>query len=200
MHGRRARSPRGEGDRLRVDLIEAAIALMDQHGDVDAVTLRAVARSAGVSPTAVYRHFDDHLELLREAVAFCWSTFHDAIASAARSSTDPYDSFRAAGDAYVTFAATTPGRYRVMFSNRISIPATPDGEGMVTFQILVDLVEAILRDRGDDRDAVAVAVQVHTWIHGIVDLGTSHPTGPWPTVGQQLDGLQAALRLVPPTG
>lgn len=191
----RAKYARGEGDRLRVDLITAAIDLMDQHGDVDAVTLRAVARAVGVSPTVVYKHFDDHDALLRASVEFCWSNFHAAIDGARRSETDPYRAFRATGDAYVRFATESAGQYRVMFSNRIEVPDAPEGSGMVTFQILVELVRSILEDRDDARDPFVVAVQVHTWIHGIVDLCGTHPHGPWPAIDEQLDGLQTALGL-----
>ena len=97
----RRRSPRGEGDTLRTDLVEAAADLIAEHGEIEAVSLRAVARRAGVSPTAVYRHFDDHVELLRGTVDHCWSTFFEQLSSAYASSDDPFVAFRAMGDAYV---------------------------------------------------------------------------------------------------
>ena len=50
---------------------------------------------------------------------------------------------------------------------------------------------------GDDRDPFFVAVQVHTWIHGIVDLVGCHPDALWPEMDSLLDGLSAALRLDP---
>ncbi|MGB3737621.1 MAG: helix-turn-helix domain-containing protein, partial [Ilumatobacter sp.] len=52
----RQRNPRGEGDQLRTDLLEAGADLIAEHGSVDGISLRAVARRTGVSPTAVYRH------------------------------------------------------------------------------------------------------------------------------------------------
>ena len=60
------RSARGEGDKLRAELLDAPT--MATHGDIDSISLRAVARRAGVPATAVSRHFDNHLDLLREAV------------------------------------------------------------------------------------------------------------------------------------
>ena len=80
----RQRYARGEGDKLRTDLIDAATDLMATHGSIDGISLRAVARRAGVSPTAVYRHFDDHLDLLRESVADCWKHFYEIMIDAAR--------------------------------------------------------------------------------------------------------------------
>lgn len=204
----RQRYARGEGDRLRDDLLGAATELMAETGSIEGISLRAVARRAGVSPTAVYRHFDDHLDLLRESVAQCWRNFYETMVAARDSSTDPYVAFRAAGDEYVRFAMEHQGQYRVLFSNRIHLDLTdldlpnsmePPDEmseaGMSAFQVLVDLVSAILERNGDDRDAFFVAVQVHTWIHGMVDLVGCHPDAPWPDMEPMLDGLSAALGL-----
>jgi hypothetical protein len=49
------------------------------------------------------------------------------------------------------------------------------------------------------RDHFFVAVQVHTWMHGIVDVCRSHPAMPWPETEALLDGLSDALRLREPT-
>lgn len=192
----RQRNARGEGDRLRTDLLDAAAELMAEHGSVDGISLRAVARCAGVSATAVYRHFDDHVELLQEAVRHCWINFLDALESARDAGTDPFDAFHRCGLAYATFATTRPGQYRVLFSGRIEIAAETAVVAEATFQILVDLVEAMLTELSDDRSAHFVAVQVHTWIHGIVDLSSGHPHDDWPPVAAQLLGLRDALGLV----
>lgn len=204
----RRRNPRGEGDRLRTDLLDAATALMAEHGTIDGISLRAVARRAGVSPTAVYRHFDDHLSLLQESVARCWQKFYDVMAAARDSSPDPFEAFHAAGIAYIDFAMNHQGEYRVLFSNRIQLDMAGheladtvharDGvidPGISAFEVLVGLVAAILERRDDSRDSFFVAVQVHTWIHGIVDLIGCHPDVPWPDTNTMLDGLSSALDL-----
>jgi AcrR family transcriptional regulator len=197
LPARRPKSARGEGDRLRQDLLESAANLMATHGDVESISLRAVARNAGVSATAVYRHFDDHLTLLREASEFCWANFRDALATARLSSTDPFISFRAHGEAYVRFAIDQPGQYRVLFSNKLDLGDEPSAVGRSAFQLLVDDVTTILQLLDDDRDPQFVAAQVHTWIHGIVDLRNTHPDVPWPDTMDLLDGLGVALALVP---
>jgi len=195
----RQRYARGEGERLRVDLLESAADLMAEHGNVAQVSLRKVAGRAGVSPTAVYRHFDDHTELLRESVLFCWTNFRNVLQEAKDSSDDPFVALRNAGDAYVRFAMESPGQYRVMFSNTIDVGLVSsdlgNSAGFSAFEILIDLVSAVLVARGDDRDAFFVAVQVHTWIHGIVHLCGNHPDIPWPPVSELLDGLVETLRL-----
>ena len=182
----RQRYARGEGDRLRIDLLNAAAELMATHGTIESISLRAVAREAGVSPTAVYRHFDDHLDLLRESVEFCWTNFYDAI--------------QAGRDNYVDFAMSNRGQYRVLFSNRIDLGMEKSEPGLTAFQILVDLVRDILHANGDGRDPYYVAIQTHTWIHGIVDLCGGHPDMPWPETSEMLDGLALALGLINVTG
>lgn len=206
----RRRNARGEGDRLRGDLLDAATELMAEFGTIDGISLRAVARRAGVSPTAVYRHFDDHVDLLRESVARCWSDFYATMVTARDSSTDPFEAFRAAGDAYVRFATERSGEYRVLFSNRIQLdmtgvglsdatdrPEFGDDPGSSAFDVLVGLVAAIQERTDDGRDPYFVAVQVHTWIHGMVDLIGCHPDAAWPPMDTMLDGLSAALDLDP---
>ena len=190
----RQRNPRGEGDRLRDDLLTAAAELMSTHGSVDQVSLRSVARTAGVSPTAVYRHFDDHLDLLRESIQFCWTNFNDALTRSFSPDDDPFVAFRRCGEAYCEFAANNQGQYRVLFSNRIDLDEKPI-VGLETFELLVGLVSRMLGEMDDTRDPVFVAVQVHTWIHGIVDLCATNDRAPWPATASLLDGLAAALGL-----
>ena len=193
----RQRYARGEGDRLRDDLLAAAAELMSKHGSVDQLSLRSVAREVGVSPTAVYRHFDDHLDLLRQSVDYCWANFHQALLDSLHDGQDPYAAFRSCGDAYCDFALQNTGQYRVLFSNRMDLHADKPDAGIETFQLLIDLVAAILAERDDPRDPFLVAVQVHTWIHGIVDLRTSGPDVPWPPIDTQIHDLADALDLLP---
>ena len=194
-------NPRGEGDRLRTELLDAAADLLADLGSVDAVSLRAVARRAGVSATAVYRHFADHGELTRAAVRHCWDRFASALAGALEAGgapPDPFDDFVRCGRAYATFAHEHPGQYRVMFSHHDLIEGETELVASGTFEVLVELVRAMLDDLGDERDPHVVAVQVHTWIHGIVDLDRSSPDPDWPPVDEQLTGLATALGLVRP--
>lgn len=201
----RPRNPRGEGDRLRRELLDAAAELIAETGDVEKVSLRAVAQRVGVSPTAVYRHFDDHVALLHAAVAHCWSEFTVALASAGDVD-DPYQRLREMGSAYAHFAVEQHGKYTVLFTDTFRLldhadetneegGGSEESFGSEAFSLLVDLVAEILTANGDDRDPFFVAVEVHTWIHGIVDLTCRNPKMPWPSVDDLLDDLLARLGL-----
>lgn len=194
----RERNPRGQGERLRVDLIDAAVDLIAETGSVDGVSLRAAAKRAGVSPMAVYNHFADRDALLVAAVEHCWDEFQAAIA-ATLDEPEPSARLRAAGDAYVRFALEHPGRYAVMFSGTRNLPERAVPIGMSAFDTLVAMVADILDARHDGRDPAFVAVQVHTWIHGMVSLLGCAPDGPWPSTDALLDDLLVRLGLGPPT-
>lgn len=194
----RERNPRGQGERLRVDLIDAAVDLIAETGSVDGVSLRAAAKRAGVSPMAVYNHFADKEALLVAAVEHCWDEFQAAIAATLDES-EPSARLRAAGDAYVRFALEHPGRYAVMFSGARNLPERAVPIGMSAFDTLVAMVADILDGNHDRRDPAFVAVQVHTWIHGMVSLLGCAPGGPWPSTEALLDDLMVRLGLGPPT-
>lgn len=170
---------------------------MAEKGDIDAISLRAIAARAGVSPTAVYRHFDDHHDLLRAAVDHCWSEFAQAFVDADEGITDPFERLRTSGDAYVRFAMEQAGKYHVLFSNKIDLAHDGHPVGISAFEMLVEKVTAILDVLGDDRDPRFVAVQVHTWMHGIVDLIGRHQDFDWPPVDVLLDDLVVRLGLAP---
>ena len=194
----RPRSPRGEGESLRIDLLDAAAELMATHGSIDKVSVRAVAAAAGVSPTAVYRHFDNHTDLLWAAVQYCFDEFATAMRSAWTESDDVYERLAKSGRAYIRFALEETGKYRVMFSNRVPLPEREEPVGMHAFDELVAKVRDILDDRGDDRDPEVVSVQIWSWIHGMVDLLGNHPElDMWPDAEAALDEMQRRLDLVP---
>ena len=103
--------PYHHGD-LRAALLDAADALLDQGGD-GAVSLREVARMAGVSATAAYRHFADKEALLAALALRGFEAFGAAMAAAVAAGDVPPHVAR--GRAYLRFALARPGRFRLMF-------------------------------------------------------------------------------------
>src|SRR5918912_2806062 len=67
----RVRNQRGEGERLRTALLDAAAELLAESQDVEQLSVRAVTARAGVSPTALYLHFQDKEELTRAVRERC---------------------------------------------------------------------------------------------------------------------------------
>ena len=80
-----------------------------------ALSLRAVAREAGVSPAAPYHHFKDKTELLEAVAAEGWTQLDAAIAKVRAEAATPADALDEIGVAYVCFARQNPAIYRVMY-------------------------------------------------------------------------------------
>jgi AcrR family transcriptional regulator len=100
----RTRNRRGEGARLREEVIAAATRLIEEKGQ-DAVSLRAIARSAGITAPSIYAHFEDLDDVLEAVVA---NTF-DALAAYLRrgieAHTDPVARLR--GACHATWPSAT---------------------------------------------------------------------------------------------
>ncbi|MFT3694151.1 MAG: TetR/AcrR family transcriptional regulator [Kofleriaceae bacterium] len=99
---------------LREALIAAALKEIGKSGP-DGFSLREVARRAGVSAPAVYRHFKDKDQLLAAVAVECGQRITQAMQEAvAAAPDDPLEKFRARGIAYVQFAVSHPEHFRAM--------------------------------------------------------------------------------------
>lgn len=104
---------------LRQALVDASLELLAERGP-RAVTLREVARRAGVSHTAPYRHFADRSSLLAAAAARCHAELGARLLSARRAAgSTAAAQLEAVMHAYVEFAVSNPGRFRLMFGSDI---------------------------------------------------------------------------------
>jgi len=183
---RRRRAPRGQGDRLREEIIDATERLLVEKGDQDAVSIRAVADAVGVSPPSIYLHFEDKNELIFAVCERHFARF-DAILQAARESEDdPVESLMACGRAYVKFGLENPEHYRILFMTKPE--QTPESwtaekvMGSAAFEHLVEAV-AMAIDSIDIQprpDPVFVSISMWSIAHGITSLLLTHPNFPWP--------------------
>jgi AcrR family transcriptional regulator len=99
---------------LREALIKATLRAIAEDGP-DGFTLRDVARRAGVSPAAPYRHFQDKDELLAAVAGECAERLGATITAAVAEATDnALDRFRRVGIAYVQFAHAHPEHFRAL--------------------------------------------------------------------------------------
>lgn len=180
---KRRRNPRGEGGRLRADLIAAATEILEEDGSEDAVTLRAVARKAGVTPMSIYAHFADVDALLLEVVRAAFERLTNALRAAEDAAASPTANLAAVCRAYVEYALTHPDEYRVMFARHgrtrrsamTAVRPIPELGGADAFGVLV---EAVARTGADDPAERATMLWVA--IHGMVSLRDALPAFPWP--------------------
>lgn len=100
--------------RLREALLEAATRLVSEVGPAG-FTLREVARRAGVSHNAPYRHFRDRDALLAAVAAQGFRELAQEMEKGAKAEPSPLGRLRGSGLAYVSFALRRPAHFTVMF-------------------------------------------------------------------------------------
>jgi AcrR family transcriptional regulator len=199
----RPRARRGEGHRLRGELIAAASALLAELGDANQLSMRAVAAAVGVTPPSIYRHFPDKQALLVAVLEERWEELYQTLAAAVDD--DPFRSLRAVGLAYVRFAEEHPGHYRVLFSAAGPAGITQERArhpGGPSFNLLLETIQRCL-DAGAvvpaGRDSWFLTAQIWITGHGLIDLqyGQRFPF-PWPPAETLLDALLSDLGLSGP--
>ena len=157
---------------LREELLEAAIRLIAEVGPT-AFTLREVARRAGVSHNAPYRHFRDREDLMAAVAAQGFRELTQAMAEAAGPRSDALDRLKQAGLGYVTFALRRPEHFAVMFDAPISKKKNPESSEAAeqAFGALLGFVRSC-QDVGrlPPGDSRQMALLAWTMVHGIAKL------------------------------
>lgn len=157
---------------LREELLELALADLESTGAAT-LSLRDLAARAGVSKTAPYRHFPDRDALLAALMDHGWKDLHDATERAQTSATDPLSGLRSMGRAYLGFALSRPGMYRLLFSGEGKSLASglvcPDAHN--SYRLLEHQV-ALCQSGGWRPDANGQFLTLAYWslVHGAADL------------------------------
>ena len=154
---------------LRTRLVDAGVDLVSREG-AGALTLREIARRAGVSHGAPRRHFPTHLELL-SAIAHRGFTDLAARVNALRgdgSTDDPRGQLTRLGDAYLRFALENAGMYELMFRHDL-LESGHLGLRETSLPLFGRLVELVGHVR-PEADARLVAGALWANLHGIVQL------------------------------
>ena len=197
---RRQRNPRGSGDRLRTELIQAAIRVLLREGDGGALTLSGVAREAGVSTPSIYRHFEDRGQLMLaviEQLSTDLAHFRDAAEEALADPT-PWQRLLARSDAYVEYGLNQPGPYRLLYQG-VALRAVPNPTQAAFGQPMLDRTAEIVQEiaAADQADPIAdpprTALLIWSGLHGIVTLRIDKDTIPWPDAHQLAHQMLAAL-------
>lgn len=157
----------------RERILAAARDLFLERG-AGGVTMRGLAARIGVTPMALYRHFDNRDDLLAAIVAHGHATFLRYLNRALAEPTAAARLF-AAGDQYLAFALDHPRSYAIMFMEHAESGASPRRsqawEDAATFRFLVDRIRDCAADgalRVDDAEDAALTVWAH--VHGLVSL------------------------------
>lgn len=166
---------------LRQALVDAALKLIEDKGP-NGFTLTEAAKAAGVTPAAVYRHFQGREDLIAEGARQGYEIFADLMEYA-------YDtgqpsalaSFEATGRAYLAFARRHPGHYVAMFESGISVNHSPELAVAANraFGVLQRAALELSEGIPPEKRPPPQMVSAHVWAlsHGVVELFSRGPSG-----------------------
>jgi AcrR family transcriptional regulator len=174
---RRRRAPRGAGDQLRDEIINAAMALLVQTGCTKAVSIRSVAEKVGVTTPSIYLHFADKDGLLEAVCARHFETLDEQMRSAAAECTSASEAIHALGLAYVRFALKTPVLYEIATMARPRPHSAVDTVlATSTFTHLRGVIQTLIDDGVyPPGDADQLALELWTAVHGVTALFIAKP-------------------------
>lgn len=165
--------PYHHGD-LRRSLIQAGSKIIEEKG-LAGLSLREVARAAGVSHTAPYRHFRDKADLLAAIAQVGFEQLTDDAGKAARHHDgDPEKQFVAASVQYVLFGVRHPRMAHLLFGGVINMRTAPRDLKQASWAAF-QIVETIINDGKEtgifrNRDTMELAVTTWCGIHGLAQL------------------------------
>ncbi|MDK3020351.1 TetR/AcrR family transcriptional regulator [Pseudodonghicola flavimaris] len=159
---------------LRQALVEAALQLIEAKGPTG-FTLSEAAKTAGVTPAAVYRHFAGREELIAEAARQGFEIFADLMEYAYNTGLpSALAAFEATGRAYLAFARKHPGHYIAMFESGISPNRTPElaAASARARGVLEQAATKLSEHIPADKRPPASMFSAHIWAlsHGVVEL------------------------------
>lgn len=185
----RARNPRGEGARLREEIVAAAVELLDETGDPGAITLRSVARQVGIAAPSIYRHFPDQPAIMLAVMRNAYAELDAELRAAAEAASGPRQRLLAICTAYLAFAPARSGRYRIMFGG-LWVPdlnassLTEDDMstlGQETIQLITDtFADCVHAGEASSTDVATDAIALWLGLHGLAHQRLSAPSFPWP--------------------
>jgi AcrR family transcriptional regulator len=160
---------------LRQTLLDAAVTLIGEVGP-RAFTLREVARRAGVSHNAPYRHFASKDELLADVAAEGFDRLTASMQRNMARSQSPLERLELSGCGYVTFALRWPQHFLIMFD----LPQATNGQekhqaaARKAFAVLQECIAAA-QQSGDlpAGDPLPLAWTAWSFVHGIAKLAIS---------------------------
>ena len=193
---------------LKSALIEAALQLIAIKGPTG-FTLSEAAKQAGVTPAAVYRHFEGREDLIAEAALQGYVIFGDLMEHAYQSGQpSALAAFEATGRAYLAFARKFPGHYIAMFESGISVNRTPElAQAVARANAVLEKAASDLSQHiPEHKRPPASMFSAHIWAmsHGVVELFARNSPGrasPFPPEDLLESGIGIYLRglgLIPP--
>ncbi|WP_344484667.1 TetR/AcrR family transcriptional regulator [Nonomuraea monospora] len=189
----RGRNKRGQGERLRRDIIDATLRMLDELRDDEALSLRAVAREVGIAATSVYIHFADRDALVFAALEQCTRDLLRDLEAAEAGGGDAVARLRARLLFLGSWVRDHAGLYKVLHESTIN-----QRMHLAFKQELAVRTTAAVRRCMDEGlapagDAAEVALDLRAAVHGAVSMRVNEPAMAWPPLEEQVDRFLVKL-------
>lgn len=188
---KRRRAPRGSGEQLREEILDATTDLLLKTGHAKDVSIRAVAQTVGVTPPSIYLHFADKDALLDAVCARYFEKLDEEMQEAAADAGSAIEVLRAQGLAYIRFARETPELYRIATMGE----GRPGSDVDMTlntsaFEHLRNSVEQLMAEGiFPPGESTTTALELWTAAHGVAAMLISRPYLPWGDVEEFADRM-----------
>ncbi|WP_284257904.1 TetR/AcrR family transcriptional regulator [Acidocella aquatica] len=190
---KRERNQRGRGDRLRSEVIDAAMRILDQNL-LNELSLRMVAREVGVAATSVNTHFPDAKTMVTEVGRECWRQLGEAMADSTARLVHPtaFEELTAKMRAYVQYAMERPSRYQLLFAPEYaSSESSPNAPGLLqpAYRSVIAPIEHLAAEGRTipAKDAISTTLLILSVAHG--RIASAH-LAPW-RAGNSAAGVTA---------
>ncbi|GAB2579998.1 TetR/AcrR family transcriptional regulator [Streptomyces capparidis] len=177
MTGSRVRAAKGQGGLLREQLLNIADQLLEEGG-ADALTIRAVATRAGVTPPAVYLHFASKRELVHATCLRVWSSLFIELEEVSRGVPDPVTALYETCVAYIAFGLRHPSQYRLVMDGEATEASRRNEDAC--FRYFRDKVAACLHSGVPVDSTTETARLLCAGVHGAVCLLIHQERDAWP--------------------
>ena len=159
-------------DDLRRTVLAASLDLIGEQG-LAALSMREVARRAGVSHQAPYHHFGDREGILAAIAMEGFTRLHAAMTKSVADLTDPVARLNAVGVAYLTFAVKYPAHFKIMF--RSELVTIQDHEKLhknaeTAFAFVTSIVGDVVAKRRGAKDSLPFVIAAWSLVHGAATL------------------------------
>ncbi len=161
---------------LKTRLLEAAAGLLDEEGP-SGLSLREVARRAGVSHAAPYNHFANKEALLATLAVDGWRALDQSMQDAQQmASPDPFEQLVATGLGYLRYALRHPASYKLMLQREFAAPDIAEELmdcSTSPFERLLAAVRALRSQQGfslDEGEVNTDGLVLWSLVHGMASL------------------------------
>ncbi|WP_131736938.1 TetR/AcrR family transcriptional regulator [Actinomadura roseirufa] len=183
----RGRNPRGQGERLRRDIIGTTLRMLNDLGDDEALSLRAVAREVGIAATSVYIHFPDRDALVIAALEQCTHDLVRGLDQAESAPGDPVARLRARLLFLGAWVRDHGGLYKVLHESTLNQRTHLAFKEELAARTTAAVQRCMDAGLAPADDAATVTLDLRAAVHGAVSIRVNEPALALPPLEEQVD-------------